>query len=742
MELLRTVLTKAKRFKGAVGSGGSAVASIGVSLLSTILIKAKRHKRAIVLAGIVLAPTLIASGVYVNGLLKVKSYSIAYVGRYQRKNFDLLHELALRKYINELNAELNGIRLELELFNNGGEAINSGEIYERISRDDKFIAVIDNTWGNELKSVAGLIREERIPVIAINADKQANDFGNNAVFLGHDDYAPRTIANFSTNVLDDRRIIFITEEDYPATAVFEKEFKNAATEVARFGVSSSKVEPNELEALFKNLDSELEQWQQRQDKPTFVINTHAEWGAKIIKHLDESASGATIVGGPYISNLSSVNDFGQNKNGNRLIMHTSPVDVVTNKLYYDLKEISVSNPEVTQILNAQLFVKRCLDAVSIIRGVFTDVSGQSYKPTISEADFINFFQKRLVANDYIGKYDLYTFDENLLLSDDKTFEEHIQGEKTSYPKQLNSRGEVIPNVYFGIEIINISNIDITSRSFHADFFYWLKYDKSYPDVDRYVHFRNEKQQGSAPETAHSETPGSTIYKLYKKSADFSIDADFTKYPFDVQELKIELALIIPSDQVLISFDHASFNDSKKRAEEFSLNDWYMEDFYVSVDNFIATSSRGGPSHVTKRPRKFKTLTVRMPIHRRLTGPFVTIILPLIMIGFAAIAVLYIRENTFGYIGEVSSATFLSIVAYSIGFAELTPRSNILTTADMLFYFTFFTVLLIFMKVILFNSHMISDHFRRRASNRATLIGFTALAIYCLTVVTILISGMI
>jgi hypothetical protein len=727
---------------GTLALAGSAVASASVRLLSTVLIKAKSNKRVLAVAGIIIASTVIAGGVYLHNILEVRTYTIAYVGRYKRAKFDTLHEIALRKYLDELNTELKNVRLELETFNNDGNAQKSRAIYEQISRDNKVIAVIDNTWGSEIQPVAGFIRENKIPVIAINADKQAADFANCVVFLGHDDFAPETIANFSTKVLDEKRIIFITEEDYAATGVFDEKFKNAATEVTRFGVKSSKVEPNESEVLFKNLDSELEQWRQRQEQPAVVINTHAEWGSRIIKHLDEMARGVTIVGGPYISDSSNISNFGQNNNGNRLIMHTSPVDVITNKLYYDLKDITVSDPEATGILNVQLFVKRCLDAVSIMRGVFTADSGKGFRSDISRVDFINFFQKRLVANDYIGKYDLYSFDENLLLSEDKTFEEHIQGEHSSYPKQLNSQGDVIPNVYFGIEIINISNIDISSRSFHADFFYWLKYDKGYPDIDKYIHFRNEKQQGSAPETAHSETVGSTIYKIYKKSGDFSIAADFTEYPFDIQELKIELALIIPSDQVLISFDHAGFNDSKKRAEEFSLNDWYLKDFYVSVDNFIATSSRGGPSLISKKPRKFKTLTVRVPIQRRLTGPFVTIILPLIMIGFAAIAVLYIRDDTFGYIGEVSSAIFLSIVAYSISFSELTPRSNILTTADMLFYFTFFTVLLIFMKVILFNSHIISDHVRIWASDRATLVGSTALAVYCLTVAAILLSGMI
>lgn len=743
MKSLKKKSRNARSHKGPLRLILAAIASTCVHLLRRASTIAKRHKHALIIASIILAGGAIAATFYINRSLKVRSYYIAYIGRHQGDQFDQLHEVTLLKYLDELNADLKGVKLELKLFNTGGEVAKSKQIYEEISHDNEFVVVIDNTWGSDLQLASDFIRENKIPVIAINADKQTEDFGKNVVFLGHDDFVPKTVTNFSMNILAAKHIIFVAElgENFASTNAFDEEFKRSGAEVTRFSVRSRKFDSQELEVLLNNLDLEVKQRLQRKESPTIIINTHAAWGAKIVKHLDETANGVTIVGGPYISDVSDVNAFGQTNKDNHLIMLTSPVDVVTKKLYYDLKEISITKPEATKILNAQLFVKRCLDAVSVIRGVLIDEAGHSTKAAISKSDFTIFFQNKLAASDYISKYDLYSFDKDLLVSDDKTFEEHTQGEKSSYPKQLNSLGEIIPNVYFGIEIINVSNIDLTNRSFHADFFYWLKYDKNYPNVDQFIRFRNENKQDASPDTALTDTSGSSIYKLYKKSADFSIDANFTKYPFDVQELKIELAVIMPSDRVLISFDHAGFNDSKKRAQEFSLNDWYMEDFYVSVDNFIATSSRGGPGLISKQPRKFKTLTVRMPVHRRLTGPFVTIILPLIMIGFAAIAVLYIRDNTFGYIGEVSSAIFLSIVAYSIGFADLTPRSNILTTADMLFYFTFFTVFLVFLKVILFNSNMISERVRSRASGRATLIGFTALTVYCLTVGVILISGL-
>lgn len=737
MKLVKAVLLKTQIYVRLLVTSVSNLGSITIKRLSTILSKARNYRRATIIVGTILALLMIVIVFYVRNSLKTKTYYIAYIGRYQKPNFDRLHEIALRKYVDELNADLSSVKLELKIFNNEQNNLKSKEIYGNISGNDRFVAVIDNTWGSELQSSASIIRENNIPVIAINADKQNTNFANHAVFLGHGDNVPQKITDFSKMILEKKHIIFIAEENFASKNVFDEEFRNSAIEITQFSVSSNKVVESERETLFKNLDLELANWHQRQESPTVIINTHADWGVQIINYFDQKLVGGTILGGPYISSSDHAS-FGKNKNGNRLIMLTNPSDTVTNKIHQDLQMISISDPEAAKSRNAQLFVKRCLDAISIIRGVFSDEPNQNLKSTISRSDFINFFRDRLLTNEYIGKYDLYSFDDNLLLLDETTFEEHIQGEESSYPKQLNLQREVIPNVYFGIEIINISNIDITEKSFHADFFYWLKYDKNY-EVEKYIQFRNERNRDAGQEIAISETSGTTIYKLYKKSADFGMDVDFGKFPFDIQELKIELALIVPSDRVLISFDHEGFKDSKKKAEEFSLNDWYMKDFYVTVDNFITTSSRGGQSLVSKKPRKFKTLTVRLPVRRHLTGPFVTIILPLIVIGLAAIATLYIQDNSFS---EISGAIFLSIVTYSIGFAEITPRSNTLTIADMLFYFTFFIVLLTFLKVILFSSSLLSSDFKKWASGRVTLIATAVFAVYCLVVMTILISGLI
>jgi hypothetical protein len=146
---------------------------------------------------------------------------------------------------------------------------------------------------------------------------------------------------------------------------------------------------------------------------------------------------------------------------------------------------------------------------------------------------------------------------------------------------------------------------------------------------------------------------------------------------------------------------------------------------------------GGYPLEDKRPLKFKVLNVSIPISQQLAAPLLTIIFPLGIIGLAAVALLFVKDDSFSNIGEVCVGLFLSIVTYSIVFAQITPRFNVMTVADKLFYATFLTVFFVFLKVIIFNSGIISGRFRSQASKRATQIGVIAFLGYLLLIMGIL-----
>lgn len=716
--------------------------------LQAILLKASNHKPKLIVAVIIFIAILSVLTFYTQKKINTKTYYVAYVGKYNNLFFDELHEIALDKYINELNVDLDNVRLELKPYNLKDYNNDSNQLYQTLLKNEQTVIILDNSWGSDFQRSADLIRNERLPVINMNSDKLKVDYGNKAVFLGQDDEIPNKVANFCKKILGKEKVIFITEFDYALAFMFHEQFAVNNIKINEISVESSTPDSIDRANLFRNLDNQLNETQSQSNNKsaTVVLNVHQNWGNEVVSHIEDNFENVEIVGGPFIINSTKYElehgYFDQDNKGNKLFTLTSPADSLSQKIYNDFNKIKMSEgakPESFNNINNRRYVKRCLDAVSLIREALLVKPGV-LKSKVSRDTFIKFFQNSLAGKASVIGNELYIFDDNLMVFDDSPFELRSQGEITTYNKQLNTKLETVPNVYFGIDSPVVSNIDVERRSFHADFFYWIKGAKDNLNIDQYIQFRNERKQNEERDIPISRDD-SIGYKLFKKSADFNMDVDFKKYPFDTQELRIEVEIIDPENKVTISFDNSDYENSKKKAMNFNLDQWAVKDFYITVDNFIATSLRGRLIAPNRTPQKFKTLNVRMIISRDWAVPFVTIILPLWMIGIASIAILFIKDNAFAHIGEVCVGIFLSIVTYSISFAQLTPRSNRLTIADMLFYGTFFLVLSIFLKVIFLNSILITDDIRKWLNDRSDKAGYFALFGYCLFILVIAIYAL-
>src|SRR3954454_18516192 len=110
---------------------------------------------------------------------------IAYVGRFDSTNpgFDSLHVAVLRQYLAELNRSIPLVRFELATFSNANDPKVSDSLYRTVLKDPKYALVLDNTWSAHLQPSAQTIRQNRIPVLAINADKGTADSARYAVFF-------------------------------------------------------------------------------------------------------------------------------------------------------------------------------------------------------------------------------------------------------------------------------------------------------------------------------------------------------------------------------------------------------------------------------------------------------------------------------------------------------------------------------------------------------------------------------
>ena len=203
---------------------------------------------------------------FVQFITSPKPYLIAFIGRYESVKFDKVHEIILKKYLNALNTKLSTTIFELRSFDNNGDRRKSKRIYETIANDPRYLMVIDNTWGKELEPAAQLIRNRKIPVISLNADKNNVDFYHNVLFLGYGDKAPEKLVAFIKYILHQNSVIFVSEESYALSEKFTDEFQKMGITAEVFQVSLDIIDPVEKQRLISSLDSAIQARKGRRSK--------------------------------------------------------------------------------------------------------------------------------------------------------------------------------------------------------------------------------------------------------------------------------------------------------------------------------------------------------------------------------------------------------------------------------------------------------------------------------------------
>ena len=631
---------------------------------------------------------------------------IAYVGRYTDKNaekqpdnrFDRAHEYMLKQYIGELNQKNNPITFELKTFDCKRDSQEAANVYKQIATDTSIVGIIDNTWGAHLAGAKEVIRKNNLPVIAINADHNFADFGQQTVFTGNNDYLPGEINSFITKVLNKKEVLFISEEDYSLHKSFLDDFKKNDITVRKMFTIKNK--SADKQASFDSLTASIDQAIKADSslkKSWVVINLHNEYGQKLLDYIDKTKTNFHLIGHAYIIQTIGNFKFGKHSN-NELILINNPTDAVSRKIALDLDTYKKEEADLFSKTLSPMFPKRCNDAIAIIGNYFS-----SNSTTIpGRKEYAAYFSS--LRNNTIRTSDeLLYFNQKNELIPDLFYVQYKDGRLYSYREQLNKKGQVIPNLIAGMEIIDLYNLDVSTNTFQADFYYWIKADSMNSDAERFILFPNMKESGSAKSLVLEKKENGMIYKLYKVSGLFHQDYDLKNYPFDQQEISISMEVMNPAEKLKIAFDQSAFQQDSNFLEKFKVRAWEKEKYLLTVDNRISSTMRGDPEGMEDELKKYQVFSFRLFVKRTITGPFLEIIMPLMLIGMVAIALLFIKDLSFGNIGEVSAGTFLGIITFSIAMASLSPSTDSITRSDILFWVTFGVVLSCFLTIIVFNS---------------------------------------
>ncbi|MFM7401666.1 MAG: hypothetical protein ACKO4W_12250, partial [Bacteroidota bacterium] len=376
--------------------------------------------------------------------------------------------------------------------------------------------------------------------------------------------------------------------------------------------------------------------------------------------------------------------------GHKFIRLVAEDEALPASVYADKKEIAGRYPKPfktdvrEKITEADNQLHRCYAAVNIFRSALQE---KKYV-----RDSILHYFKGLKNRKINVDNELYSFDSRLILKKAPSFEQVDKGKTRSCPSQINTEGEIIPNLRVGIDVIDINDIDVRKNTFDCNLLYWVIADSKSIEKEGYVDFNNISSEEGNRYMIAEEKVGNYIVRIYRISGKFQGNFKSFEFPFDRHELVIPIVALSSSDKLRISFDYSRLQINDK-IDDFQFNDWDSEEYFVTVDNQLSNALASldkvtfDPNDKAKYLETYKSLNVHLGVSRQPWGAIILIILPFLMFSALPLFMLFYHKASYEEAGELIITSFLATVAYSINLVQISPATDSLNLAYIFLVFT-------------------------------------------------------
>jgi len=253
----------------------------------------------------------------------------------------------------------------------------------------------------------------------------------------------------------------------------------------------------------------------------------------------------------------------------------------------------------------------------------------------------------------------------------------------------------------GFYVHALREVDAHAQTFRADLFYWLRYKRRTPGIEdaeleeiRFVNGDIESQ-----ELEERKALADYNYVMYRVRGTFHFHANFHRYPFDVQELPIEVQHgFLRSDQFRIVPDQWSYQRADLPSSMWGLGERIdLMDMHVTSVRHEATTHRYLTDFGDREdPLGSTTISAyRMIIvATREVWPFLfKIVIPLLIIQMLAYLVFYIAADRIDVAVGLTVTSLLASIAFQISLSDSLPDIGYLTTADRIFHLSYFLIMM-------------------------------------------------
>jgi ABC-type branched-subunit amino acid transport system substrate-binding protein len=247
-------------------------------------------------------------------------------------------------------------------------------------------------------------------------------------------------------------------------------------------------------------------------------------------------------------------------------------------------------------------------------------------------------------------------------------------------------------VYAGIDVEQISNINLETQQFDMQGFLWMKWRSNIPWNERHKFFWNDVlSSGEDFVPLGKDLKSPTKYVSYKLRTRFSADYDLRQFPFDTQVLTLDLsAAKVGVDDTLFVVDRVHL----RTREDLMSSKKVLPPGYklLGIDHFSGTKPSGsslGKVKLSHEGPDYSIYQVSLTVQRLPFPYFLKVFLPLfILLGVSLAVFLVPVQGSFQVRMSLAATALLSAIVLHLAWTQSVPNVGYLARIDYYFLFAY------------------------------------------------------
>ena len=253
-------------------------------------------------------------------------------------------------------------------------------------------------------------------------------------------------------------------------------------------------------------------------------------------------------------------------------------------------------------------------------------------------------------------------------------------------------------VYAGIDLNKVSSIDVTTSTFSADFYLWMRY-KGADDVTAITFTDASNISFDPTKPLASKIIDGLQYRLYHVTGNFKATYDFHQYPFDQQQINISFQntrltsehLVYVIDALGLKLRPNNTADPTTVEPAFqSLSSWTYQGTQYASDTFTSRSTLGDPRQFDQRTRTdYSGLQMTMTVQRKTLAYLISHLLPLALLFLLVYASLHLPLTK--HLGDRLTLTVTALLASAVLLLSINselPEIGYAVSLDYIYYIFF------------------------------------------------------